>query len=317
MNQTREVTDGAMWSAIYIVLLLITIFIPFFMLVGLFILPIPFIIYASKYDWRPSLIMFGAIIILSLFFATAFTLPMTILSGIGGIMIGSAIHHRSSAYETWVRGSMGFIVGLLFVFLFTQLLLQIDFAAQMDSVLDESMELSEQLLEKYGFNGTGEEGIALIEESLSQVKNLIPVGIAIAGIIIAFLSQWAAYKVMNRLQSKEMHFPPFRMLNFPVAIVWVYFILLVTSFMELDPDGLLSITVSNFSLLVGFFLTLQGLSFIFFYWHHRKWSKVLPIISVVATILFPFLLIYFIRIIGIIDIGFGLRSRIVNGDKEK
>src|SRR5690625_7594281 len=126
MNQTREVTDGAMWSAIYIVLLLITIFIPFFMLVGLFILPIPFIIYASKYDWRPSLIMFGAIIILSLFFATAFTLPMTFLSGIGGIMIGSAIHHRSSAYETWLRGSIGFFVGCLFVTLFTQLLLQIE-----------------------------------------------------------------------------------------------------------------------------------------------------------------------------------------------
>src|SRR5699024_2291069 len=152
MNQTREVTDGAMLSAIYIVLILITIFMPFFIVLGLFILPIPFIIFASKYDWRPSLVMFGAIILLSLFFAMAFTLPLTILSGIGGIMIGSALHHRSSAYETWVRGSMGFIVGLLLVFLFAQLLLHVDFAAEMDTVLGESVELSEQLLEKYGFN---------------------------------------------------------------------------------------------------------------------------------------------------------------------
>lgn len=317
MNQTKEITEGAILAAIYIVLILITIFVPFFMLVGFFILPIPFIIYASKYDWRPSLIMFGAIMIVTLFFATVFTLPLTILSGIGGVMIGTAIHHRSSAYETWIRGSMGFIVGLLFVFLFSQLFLQVDFASQIDTILDESVELSEQLLDKYGLSETGEEGLTLIEEGMSQVKNLIPVGIAIAGIMIAFLSQWTAYKVMNRLKLRELHFPPFRMMSFPVAMVWVYFLLLVTSFLDFDPDGLLFITVNNFSLLVGFILALQGLSFIFFYWHHRKWSKVIPIISVIATILFPFLLIYLIRIIGIIDIGFGLRGRILNGDKEK
>src|SRR5690625_2286592 len=127
MNQSKQITDGALLIGVFIILLLMAMFVPFFILVAIILLPVPFVLYASRYDWKPALLMFAVAILLSLLFATYLSLPITMLVGIAGIMIGSAIHRRLSPYETWARGSIGFIAGLVLVFIFTQLVLQINF----------------------------------------------------------------------------------------------------------------------------------------------------------------------------------------------
>src|SRR5690625_7939857 len=91
-------------------------FVPAAILVAIFLLPVPFVLYASRYDWKPSLLMFAVAILLTLLFATYLSLPITILVGIAGIMIGSAIHHGLSPYETWGRGAIGFIADLCLCF---------------------------------------------------------------------------------------------------------------------------------------------------------------------------------------------------------
>jgi len=66
----------------------------------------------------------------------------------------------------------------------------------------------------------------------------------------------------------------------------------------------------NLLMIVGIALMLQGFSFIFYFAHIKRIAKAVPILIVIATILFPGILLYFIRILGIIDIGFRLRGRL-------
>jgi uncharacterized protein YybS (DUF2232 family) len=55
-------------------------------------------------------------------------------------------------------------------------------------------------------------------------------------------------------------------------------------------------------------MIIQGLSLVFYYAHAKRMGKALPIIAVVFAVLIPVVL-YIIRILGIIDLGFDLRSR--------
>lgn len=315
MNQSKRITEGALYTTIFVVLLVITLLLPGAILLLPFLLPIPFIIYAHKYDWQPSLLMLAVALLLSFLILPVFSVPLTVLAASGGIVIGSALQRKKTAYETWISGTSGFIVGLLFVFLFTQLVLDINWAVQLDQILVESMEMSKQMMTQLGMGQQTEESLSLLEDTMGMMKDLIPVGIAVLAIVMAFLSQWVSYKVLNRIESTTYRFPAFRNLKFPVSIIWIYLLALVLILFTSDTDGILFIAANNVQSLVSVLMTLQGLSFIFFFSHYKKWSKSIPILVVIVTVILPFLLIYVVGILGLIDLGFGLRDRISKNKK--
>ncbi|WP_106495712.1 YybS family protein [Lentibacillus sp. Marseille-P4043] len=315
MNRSKLLTDGVLLIAIYIVLLLIAMFVPLIELVATFLLPVPIIIFASRYDWKSSLLMLAVALVLSSLFATIFSLPVTVLMGLGGVMIGSAMYRGLSAYETWARGAVGFGLGLVFVLLISQLVFDVNMLEEIDVMIDQSMQMSQDMMEQFGLADQAAEQMALIEEQMEMLKNLIPVGIAVIGILLSFIGQWVSYKVINRLENKNFHFPPFRELKLPVSLVWIYFFALIFTFFELDQNGMLYLAVNNVLMLAGMLMVIQGFSLIFFYAYQKNKSKALPIGSVVLTILMPFLFLYLVRILGIIDIGFKLRDRISQSGK--
>ncbi|MBP1971032.1 uncharacterized protein YybS (DUF2232 family) [Virgibacillus natechei] len=319
MNQSKKITDGALLTAIFMVLLFVTILVPVVSIIAMFLLPVPFIIYGSRYDWKPTLLMLAVAMLLTTLFATVFSLPIAVLMGLGGLMIGSAIYQNVSAYETWARGTFGFIIGLLFVFVYTQVLFDINWIEEFELIVAQSMQMSTELLEQFGVGSEqATEAQEMMEEQVNLLTDLFPVGLAVAAILLAFISQWASYKMINRIERKELRFPPFRTLQFPVSIIWIYLFALLLSFIELDSGNIFYLGAQNLLMLTGLLMSLQGFSFIFFYAHHKKMSKALPIISVVLAVIFPPLMLYLVRILGIIDIGFRLRDRLTgNEDKRK
>src|SRR5690625_1228283 len=150
MNQSKKIVFGVFLTAIFIILVVVSIFVPGSILVLIFVLPLPFIIYAYRYDWQPSLIMFAATILFSLFFASIVSLPLTVLTGLGGIMIGAAIHRKLSAYETLGRGILGFIAGLLFIYLFVVVFLNVNLVNEIDVMMEESIEISQGIMAEFG-----------------------------------------------------------------------------------------------------------------------------------------------------------------------
>ncbi|WP_087973898.1 YybS family protein [Oceanobacillus rekensis] len=309
MNQSKKITDGAVSLAIFMGLMLIAIFVPIISIVGLILLPVPFVFFTSRYGFKSSLLMFAVALLLTTLFAV-FLLPFTILMGLGGLAVGSAIHKGLSAYETWARGTLGFVIGLLFVFVFSQLLFSINLVEEFEMIVSESMEMSSSFMEQFGVAEQTEGLEELLQLQIDLLIDLLPVGVALTAIVLAFLSQWIGYKFINRIEKKQLRFPPFRNLRFPSSLIWVYFFALLLSFFNLDPSGIYFMAVQNILVLTGLLMALQGFSFIFFYAHHKKISKFIPILIIVLTILFPTFLLYFVRILGIIDIGFRLRDRL-------
>lgn len=317
MNQSKKITEGALYSAVFFVFMLINLFVPGAALFMPFILPIPFIIYAQKYDWKPSLLMFAVTLLMSFVILPMFSIPTTVLAASGGIVIGSYMHRKRTAYETLVSGTGGYIVGLIFIFLFTQLALDINWAAEIDLVLKESIQTSQQLMNQLGMGEQASENIKLLEETIEIMKDLIPVGIALSAIVMGFLSQWLAYKVLNRIEQTTYQFPAFRHLTFPISILWIYFISLVAILLMSDMDSFVFIVANNVQSLIRMLMMIQGLSFIFFYSYSKNWSKSIPIVITIMTFILPFIFFYIVGLLGLIDLGFGLRDRISSKEDKK
>src|SRR5699024_7714624 len=280
-----------------------------FSIVAFFLLPIPFTVYTYRYHWQAAVLMIIAATILSTLFFTVVAIPMTLLASFGGLMIGIAMKDGATPYETLARGAVGFIAGIVALFLFTQFLLGVDFVGEIDAVLEESLESSQQFVQSVGIEQSAEE-IEVVESIVFGLKDLAPVGIVIMAVILSFVSQWATYKLLNRIEQTTFKFPPFRDLTFPIVMVWIYLLAMILMFIDLDPHSTLYLAVQNVYVLVGLLIALQGYSLLFYYNYHKGRSIGIPIIAVIVTLIFPFQFIYIVRMFGIIDIGFSLRERV-------
>src|SRR5690625_2445301 len=312
MSKSNKITEAALLTSAYIILLLISVYIPLIGTFTFFALPIPFIMYTAKYNWQPALMMFIAAGLLSFIFATLFSLPMTLLMAIGGIMIGTAIYEKKSAYETWARGAVGFVVGLICVFLIIQFLFNINIYDEIDARIAEMMNLMRTTSEQIGMQDEVQEQLQPLEEQMYLLKDLIPSSMAIISILLAFVAQWLSYKIMNRIDQRSLYFPSFTSFNLPVSLIWMYFIALFLSFLVTDTESGLFVVVMNVVTLSMLLLAIQGFSFVFFYAEHKKLSKAIPIAIVIITIIIPGIFFLLIRILGIIDLGYSLKKRIAN-----
>lgn len=313
MNQSKILTEGAIFSAIYLALMLVT-FIPILALVAIILLPIPFVIYSSRYGIKPGALMLVVTSILTIIFFTILSLPLTFLVGVGGILIGHGIYKKRSAYETWAYGTLGFIGGLLFTVVFMQVLFGVNFLQEFETMATEQMQWYVSVIEGVGLGNSGADLETILTQQIQLLVNLLPAFLALTAVILAFLVQWVSYKIINRVDKQDYRFSPFRNLRLPASIVWLYLTVIIASFFDLDPNGIVFIGVQNALIILEMLLVIQGFSFIFFFSHYKKWSKAVPILSIVLTILFPIFLLYFVRILGIIDIGLNLRERLQKKD---
>ncbi|MDL4840948.1 YybS family protein [Aquibacillus rhizosphaerae] len=310
MGNSKMLKDGMLLGALYIVSLLITLILPGIELLTIFILPIPFVVFSAKYGWRPSSIVFFFVLCISLFISSV-SIPFTIVAGIGGIMVGLAIYQKLTAYETWARGTLGFVISFLVVFILIQVLFSVNLIEQFSLTIDESLETSKQILEGFGME-TSEEVLEQLEEQMYQILNLIPFILVMAAMLIGFISQWISYKILNRIKGNKLYFPVFRDFKLPKVMIWIFFFAILLTLFPMEQGSMMYLGVMNVFHLAGLLIVLQGYSFILFYAHKKGISIAIPIIAIIFSIIIPFIGLYIIRILGIIDLGFSLRDRISN-----
>lgn len=306
MNQSKKITDGALLMAVYIILLLLTMYVPLFVLVGMFLIPIPFIIYAARYSYKPTLVLIILSFFLSIMFATVISLPLTVLAGLTGTVIGTSIHKKNSSYEIWAKGALAYLVGFVLLFIVSQLVLNIDWQAEINQMVDESMEVSESLFKEAGLEEQATEQIELVREQMKVMTLMLPATLVIISIILAFLTQWSSYVIMNRVFQTNYRFPPFASFNLPMSLFWLYFLTLFISLFTMQEQTNFAIILSNAGIILGTLMVIQGLSFIVFYSRYKKLPKVL----MVFMLIFAVILLPIVRLLGVIDLGFQLKRRL-------
>ncbi|MDM5157579.1 YybS family protein [Bacillus sp. DX1.1] len=309
MKQTRLITDGAVLLAIYAVLLLVSRYIPIVGTVVMFALPIPFLIFMIRYPFRSACMLFGAALLVTVIVSSPLSIVNTFMSGIIGISLGYMYKKQKSPAGILLVGTLVYLINFVLIYVVSVKFFNIDFIKQMQDTFRQAMEQSEKMMKVVGAPVNPEQK-EMFEQLGDTLRILLPSLLVMVSFIYSWITVLMAGNVLRRLKCKVQPWPQFRDMQLPKSIVWYYVLfILLSTFMKVESDSYANMAFSNLYAIFSLLLFFQGFSFISFFTHVKGYTKAIPIFIFVIGMFVP-MLFPLVIILGIIDLGFALRSKI-------
>jgi uncharacterized protein YybS (DUF2232 family) len=309
LNNVRKLTEGAILLAAFTVLLLITIYAPVIGMIVNFVLPIPFILFAAKNDWKSILVFVVASLLISFVVGTIIALPLTLTYGITGAVMGYLIQKNRSRTAILIAGSIIFLLSLVIQYVVSAAFFHFNFIDELIKTMRDSLSMSSDILKGFGQPQESQKVLKQFEQALDLIKTLVPSLFVISSFVAVFFIQLFSLPVLKRFGINMGNWKPFREISLPRSLLWYYLaVMLLEVVIHPQAGTYWNTALTNLSYILQMFMLFQGLTFVFYYFHKRGAAKTLPIIITIMAFVMPFLL-YIIGILGIIDLGFGLRNR--------
>ncbi|RST70982.1 DUF2232 domain-containing protein [Siminovitchia acidinfaciens] len=308
MKNTRMLTEGALMLGVFTVLLLLSVFVPMAMLATQFFLILPFLLYSSKYPIRNSIVLVVGAILMSMIAGTVLAAPIAILYGTTGTIMGYCIRTGKSKMVTYMASSLTFLGNVVLFYVIAAQLFGMNFLDELIRMFTTSVDQYAGLMKALG--QTPDPNVTKqLNDMIGLFKTLAPSLLLGGAFVSVILFMVINFPIIKRFGVDVPKFPPFRTVKFPKSILWYYLITLVgTLFIKPEEGTFLHMAIINAAYILQILLLIQGLAFIFYYSHVKKWSKAIPIMATVMTLLLP-LFFSLVRLLGIIDLGFDLRQR--------
>jgi uncharacterized protein YybS (DUF2232 family) len=308
VRRVHAITEGAILLALYLALMLFTLYVPIVGVVLLFVLPLPFIIFTIRHDVASAIMLLIAGSILSVLFGSVSNIFLALMSGLSGLTMG-VFYKRKQTMAVLIGGSLAYTASFVVAYVGIILFLQIDIIKDFIHLSKESFEQSRSVISSLSPNVNLEQQFEQLERGLDLLHTITPTLFVLSGIIFAVLTHLVAVPILKRLKIEVSQSKPFREWRLPQSLIWYYLIVSVLIMINSDTEGFYFMAIMNLYFILQFFVLIQGYSFIYFYSYTKGLSKALPIIIVIASFLIPIFL-YLVRILGIIDLSFPLREKI-------
>lgn len=310
MNSGRKLAESGVLLALYAVMLFIVVYIPVIGMILMFLLPVPFVLITIKQNLAWSFLCLLAASLLTVLIGTFAAIPLTVMFGLIGITMGYHLQNNKSKLQMYIVSVLIFIICMLVLFVGSIVLLDINMVEQTKQIMEQSLDQSTATLQALGQNPEQIQKLTeQISISLKTMQTLLPSYLVLSSIIMVGLIFLASKPIINRFSDKKLSIAPVRDIQLPKSLLWYYLIIMIASlFINVEQGDYLYSVLLNLSFSLQFFMLLQGISFVFFFSNAKGWAKPIPIVIVISTMILA--LSPFIRIVGIMDLGFPLREKI-------
>ncbi|MDP7979172.1 YybS family protein [Bacillus sp. WLY-B-L8] len=309
MKPTRLITEGAVLLALYAVLLLASLYMPVLGAICIFALPLPFLIFSIRYQLSSACMLLGAAILVTLIVSSPLSIANTLMFGITGIILGHMYKKKKSVIEILMVGTLVYLVSFVLLYIVSVQFFNIDIVKQMQDMFKQSMEQSEKFMKMAGAS-VNEGKLAELKKAVNTIGVLLPTVLAMASLFSSWITILIANRVLKRLKYTAVSWPKFRDIQIPKSVVWLYVvIILLGSFTKIEAGSYVEMVFLNLSTIFTFLLLLQGFSFLAFFTNAKGYTKAVPILTFVVGLFVP-VLFPLMTILGIIDLGFSLRSKV-------
>ena len=309
MKNTKFITEGAALLAIYAMLLLISMYVPILGTVVTFALPLPFILLTIRYRLSNAFVIFTAALFITVIVSQPMNLVKTTMFGLIGIVLGYMYKKRKKPVEILMAGTLAYLIGIMLIYVASIKFFNIDLMKQMQNMFNESMAQSEKIVNAAGMPISKEQK-ELFAQFNDVLQTLFPSLLVMVSVCFSWITVMISGSVLRKLKHDVIHWTKFKDIQLPKSIVWYYVIfILLSTFIKVEPTSYLHMVFSNLYVIFALLLVLQGLTFIAFLAHSKGFTKGVPIISFIACMFIP-MLFPLVTILGIIDLGISLRSKI-------
>lgn len=309
-ENARKLTFGAMMIAIFIVLCMVSVYVPLIGSVTMLFTPLPIMLYRLKYDRKASLFVTAAAMILALI-GGLLLLPAAFTFGVLGLAVGEAIVQNRTKLYVFMAAGTSFSITMVIVYVVTVWVTGINYVEEFSTIL---MDTQRKILSALETLGNMPKGFETLFADMSHIMYMtLPSVFIMSMFILGYLIVLVNLPVVKRLGHDVPSFPPFRQMKLPVLIVWVYLIIILLPFFgEISSGSMTELIYLNGTFILRFLFLLQGIAFIQYMIYEMKAQKWLSLVLIILALLMTPLTI----IIGILDTGVNLRAWVRN-DKQK
>ncbi len=307
MKRTNVLTEGAIFVAIYTVFLLITLYVPILSVISIFFLSTPFIIFGIRHGIKQSFVLLLASIVMTFLVGSIVSLPIGLMFSVTGIIMAYFYRQKRQLFAL-IGGTISLLINFVLDYALSIVFLGVDLFS--DVIQQTKSSVRETLA---AFPSMDEEMKKTMMEQMNEqfdlLMNLLPSMFVIVSFMLAAIIHILNIGIIKRLKLNVGTITPFRDWKFPKSIIWYYLIATLLMLINLPKESFVNIALYNIVFVLQTVLLIQGFSFIFYFCHVKKLSKAVPVLIVIGTFILPILL-YPVRILGIIDLGFNLREKI-------
>lgn len=291
-------------TALFAVLLAISVYVPVLSLVSTLFLALPIAWYSAKYPAKASALVAVVGVVLSFLIGGLLSLPLALIHIPLGLMIGLSIHYKKSKLFMFMGSSIVLLLSLMLQYVAAIAFLGINFLEEFTTTMRSSYEQAGTWLERLGSESM-EEYEELVAQIMLTFETFLPTLLILSVFTIVWVLLLILLPILKRLGIEVPKFPPFREMRLPKSVLWYYLIVILVSLLSDFEQGTMAYFIfANASMLLQFLLFLQGVSFYHFYIHQEGWPRW---VTVIVTI-FAVPLQSFTSIIGILDLGFDIRG---------
>jgi uncharacterized protein YybS (DUF2232 family) len=309
VTQGRRIAEGGVLLAIFSSMIFLSIQIPILGIILMFCMPVPFILFATKntISWSVGFVLISAL--LATIFGTLVAAPTAIMIGLMGITIGSFINRNKQALDTYIAAVLVFLVTVILFYGAAVVFLDFNIVKISMDMMRDAIVQSQDTMKNLG-QPVNKVILERFDAAMKLAQTLLPSLIVVSSMVMVMLFFYASNPLVKRFRGKQIPILAFREIRLPKSLLWYYLIVMVsTYFINPVPEQFSYTILMNLLFMLQFFMVLQGHSFVFYFCHEKKWPKALPISIIFLSLIMPIVL-FFVKFLGIIDLGFNLREKI-------
>jgi uncharacterized protein YybS (DUF2232 family) len=294
--------------AVYTILLLITVYMPFISLLSLFFMVFPFLYYSSKYSLNYSIVFFIGSLALSAIFGTFAALPLTIIYGTTGIAMGYCILKKRDIFTAYVVSSLVFLIDTVGYYVVSIVVFHFNFIKDIKDLTLQSVHQYAGVFDAMGQKEAYTKMSDQVTAALKLFETIAPSILLVSSFAAVLIFMAVSFPIARRLGVNIPKWKPFREFQLPRNIIWYYlFTYILLWVLKPSPGTYLYVAIVNLVFLTQILTIIQGISFVFFFAYSQKWAKAVPVMITIFSFLFS-PVIYVVGLLGLADLGFNLRK---------
>ncbi|AYO32098.1 DUF2232 domain-containing protein [Biomaibacter acetigenes] len=306
---TRSMVEGAMLSAITIIISIIALYVPVLGIFASLIWPVPIVILGIRHGLRTSILSTAvAGIAVAMFQGPAQAFNVVLGFGLLGVVMGWAIRRKYSPYKVLFIGSAASLVSEVALIVMTIYIMGFNPMKMELSAMKDSIALVGNM---YKNMGVSPETVKQIVDSYGKLLDFftlaIPALLVMSSVVSAFLNYQVTKLILSRLGQKLEDFTPFWLWKLPDYTVFFFLLGVLMNLLEYYwPAGVLKSIGINLQLIFGFSFLIEGLSLVTYYMGRFNLAKILRVLFIFLVFFNP-LISQIVLWAGLFDILFNFR----------
>lgn len=324
--ETKSLVEGALLSALTIILSLISIYVPLLNTFATLLCPVPIVVLAVRHGWRLS----STSAVVSALIVTMIAGPVNgivILFTVGlvGTVLGAAFRKGYSPAKTLIISAIAVLIAQIVLVGIYAIAFKINIIYDTLRLMSESSQQSGEMMKQFsGLFGKFSANSRMLEQFERQQQQManavgilwriIPVGFFVLPAIIgSFLNFTISRLVLNRLGHRIPGLAPFKEWRMPEQVVWGFIAGIILLWWG-EKSGYPWITTVglNLNMLFTMAYAVQGAAVVWFLLDHYNAYKLIRIIIVI----YMFVLMQYLSFLGLLDCIFDFRKKILNRRKK-